>query len=77
MTFADSELSIMNPLVQFVFQGCLLCMFCKFPLREIILLSPQKMVIVAKHGKGTPAPEVPYNGLREFQAFRFSSASGL
>lgn len=76
MTLADSELNIMNSLVLFVVQGLLLWMFCKFPLREIVLLFPQKLATVAKHGEGTPAPEVAYSGLREFLAFRFSSASG-
>lgn len=76
MTFADSELSIMNPLTQFVVQGYLLWMLCKFPLGEIILLLPQKLVILAKHGEGMAVPEVAYNALREFLAFGFSSASG-
>lgn len=76
MSLADSELNIINPVVQFVVQGHPLWMFCKFPLREIKLLPPQKLVIVAKRGEGTPVAEVAYSGLSEFLAFRFSSASG-
>lgn len=77
MKLADSELNIMNTLVWFMEQCPVLWMFCKFPLRELILLSPHKLVIATKCGEGTPIALVAvYSSLKEFVAFKLSSASG-
>jgi len=52
-------------------------MFCKLALRELLLLSPHKLVIATKCGEGTPVALIAvYSSLKEFLAFRLSSASG-